>query len=122
MVIRPRRRLGTELPVVIYLRAWRKDAGLTQEQLGDMINTDKNTISRWEAWCDGERDPRLSREPNVGGLQAAAEALGLKNAAELFYPPTASSIMAAIESIPDERRPQALEILGTFRGSDKRGR
>lgn len=30
------------------LRAWRRNAGLTQEQLATAVNLDKTTVSRWE--------------------------------------------------------------------------
>lgn len=35
-------------PIHKYLRAWRKHAGLSQEQLGNIIGVDHTTVGRWE--------------------------------------------------------------------------
>lgn len=36
------------MPVHKYLRAWRKHAGLSQEQLGNILGVDHTTVGRWE--------------------------------------------------------------------------
>lgn len=50
------------------IRAARKAAGLTQEQLGERINRDAKSISRWE---------NAHRAPDLNDLLVLADALGV---------------------------------------------
>lgn len=50
----------------VYLAEWRNHKGLTQRQLAERLETTEATISRIE---------NLQRDPTLGFLQAAAEAL-----------------------------------------------
>lgn len=52
----------------VQLRAARKTAGLTQEQLGERISRDAKSVSRWE---NGHR------APDLGDLLLIADALGV---------------------------------------------
>lgn len=68
MVMPGNTRIGPRRPVHIYLREWRENRNLTQQQLADRLGVDKATISRWEG---GKRSPSL----NV--LAALGEALNV---------------------------------------------
>lgn len=61
-----------------HLAAWRRNRGLTQEQLASRMNVNKSTISRYES---GLRD--MDQET----LERIASALDIKPVA-LFYAPT----------------------------------
>lgn len=61
-VLARRRVIGTQI------RAARKAAGLTQEQLGERINRDAKSISRWE---------NARRAPDLNDLIVIADGLGL---------------------------------------------
>lgn len=61
-VLTRRREIGAQL------RAARKEADLTQQQLGERINRDVKSISRWE---NGHRPPDLN------DLLVLADALGV---------------------------------------------
>lgn len=59
----PRRRA-----IGMQIRAARKAAGLTQDQLGERINRDVKSISRWE---------NAHRAPDLNDLLLIANALGV---------------------------------------------
>jgi len=54
----------------------REEAGLTQQQLAEMLSIDKNSLARWERF-DTEIDDKHSREPSWVTLVKIAEALGI---------------------------------------------
>ncbi len=61
-----------------HLRAWRKAASLTLEQVGNIIGSKVNTISGWETGA---------RTVDLDDLTKLAEAYGVHPAALLFAPP-----------------------------------
>jgi transcriptional regulator with XRE-family HTH domain len=115
-------RTGPGGPPRVFLREWRKHVGITQQVLAERLDTDKANVSRWERWAAGEHDDEdKSRQPNASTLQSIATALGLENAGELFYAPGAGEpLIKIVNSIPEDRYEQALEILQTFQRVAKR--
>ncbi len=61
-----------------HLRAWRKAAGLTLEQLENIVGSKFNTISGWETGA---------RTVDLDDLKKLADAYGVHPAALLFAPP-----------------------------------
>lgn len=107
--VRPNARIGPKKPHRVFLRERRN--GMTQERLADLLGVSKATISRWEAWGAGERNPKLAREPSTGVLQAIAEALGVDTADLFQHPDTGRSLWSIIETLPADRQEEAKEIL-----------
>ena len=91
-----------------YLREWREHRKMTQEQLAGAIGTNASVISLLE---DGKR--RLSDK----WLTRLAPALRTSRGAILDYDPetVATSILEVWNSIPESAKPQALDILQTFK-------
>ena len=61
-----------------HLRAWRKIAGMTLEQVGNAIGSKVNTISGWETGA---------RTVDLDDLKRLADTYGVHPAALLFAPP-----------------------------------
>jgi transcriptional regulator with XRE-family HTH domain len=91
-----------------FLRQWREHRRMTQEDLAGMIGTNASVISLLE---DGKR--RLSDK----WLDRLAPALKTSRGAILDYDPNSVSntILEIWASIPESSKPQALDILQTFR-------
>jgi transcriptional regulator with XRE-family HTH domain len=91
-------------PRRIFLAEWRKHRGLTQLQLAERLETTEATISRNE---------NLQRDPTLGFLKAAADALNCTVGDIVERPPPApkpdgapaddSEIIGAIEDILKRR-------------------
>jgi transcriptional regulator with XRE-family HTH domain len=96
-------RIGPKHPTHLYLREYRDDRGLTQEQLAERIGTTKATISRIE---NGRRDPTL------GFLGAAVEALGRGLVvSDLFSPPEQPSVDAKLRTASQRVREQVYVVV-----------
>ena len=96
-------RIGPKHPSRLYLREWRQDRGLTQEQLADRIGTTKATISRIET---------RGRDATLGFLEAAVEALGGHlSVPDLFRLPSQPSIDARLQAAPAGLRQQVYSVL-----------
>jgi transcriptional regulator with XRE-family HTH domain len=91
-----------------YLREWREHRKMTQEQLALAIGTNASVISLLE---DGKR--RLSDK----WLNRLAPALKTSRGAILDHDPdkVSTSILEIWDAIPDSAKPQAIDILQTFR-------
>jgi transcriptional regulator with XRE-family HTH domain len=76
----------------VFLTAWRENAGVSQEQLGNRIQppVDKGTVSRWENAPPG----RLT----LGVIAAFAEALDL-HPTQLYRPPPPKDAGPSLESL-----------------------
>lgn len=86
----------------IYLKEHREDAGLTQEQLAERLDTTKATISRIET---GARDWTGSF------LDAAAEALGKPDGSVFYYPPDDQKLANKLASAPENVRKQVHTVI-----------
>ena len=64
---------------MLQIRRWRKQAGLTQEKLADLVNIHLNTLSRWES---GQREPRASEIAKLCEVLGVSEAELLRGPAE----------------------------------------
>ncbi|HWE98349.1 MAG TPA: helix-turn-helix transcriptional regulator [Caulobacteraceae bacterium] len=91
-----------------YLRAWREHRGLTQARLAEAVGTTGAVISLLES---GERG--LSDK----WLRKLAPVLGTRPGHLLEVDPALldDDIQEIWTDIPEDRRPQALEVLKTFR-------
>lgn len=89
-------------PRRIYLAEWREHRLLTQRQLADRLDTTEATISRYES---------LKRDPTLGFLEAAAEALRCSVSDILDRPPPDDSALPPADS-DDALINQIAEILG----------
>lgn len=56
---------------MLQIRRWRKQAGLTQEKLADLVSVHLNTLSRWES---GQREPRASEIAKLCEVLGVSEA------------------------------------------------
>ena len=54
----------------IYIREWRKRAGLTQEKLAELVDVHVNTLIRWE---NGTRTPRISELKKLSQVLGCTE-------------------------------------------------
>ena len=98
----------TSKPAANHLRAWREFRHLTQEQLAERVDTAGNVIGLLES---GERG--LSHK----WLLKLAPALGTTPGFLLDHSPydLDTSFLDAALAVAPEDRPQALQILNTFR-------
>ena len=64
---------------MLQIRRWRKQAGLTQEKLADLVSIHLNTLSRWES---GQREPRASEIAKLCEVLGVSEAELLRGPAE----------------------------------------
>lgn len=106
-------RIGPQKPFKHFLKEWRIEAGLTQQQLADRLPvgddgkpTGKDQISRWES---GKRDMTMS-------VQAAlAEALGFPDdPGRLFRDPKRPSVDELLRMTSPERRSQIIAVVETM--------
>lgn len=99
---------GAAKPSVNHLRAWREYRGLTQAQLGDLVDTTDNVISMLES---GDR--QLSQK----WLNRLAPALHTRAGFLLEFAPEDAdlSILEAIVEIPANRKSEALRLLSVFK-------
>lgn len=87
----------------LFLKEWRKKAGLTQEKLGARVGVAGPTISRWETgamdWT-GER---------IGDL---ADALDVEDVADLFRDPNRplSRFLQLVEGMPPDDQERVYRV------------
>lgn len=93
-------------------RKMREVAGLTQEQIADLLDTDQSTVSLWET---GARMPRLR------DLIEKLEAAGL-DPRSLFSPPEGNGIdpaiartVASLRELPEPVREQIAQLAAVLR-------
>lgn len=96
-------RIGPKQPFRHYLKEWRDERGLTQQQLADRVDTGKDQISRWES---GKRG--MSAEV-VGAL---AEALQIEPS-DLFRDPNQPSADELLRDATPEQRRLAFQLIET---------
>lgn len=87
-----------------FLRERRLAAGLTQQELADLLQVAKNTISRYET---GER------EPGVTEIFRISEALRIQPY-ELFVEPGDALVDPLIQSLPDDARAHIIRMVRAF--------
>lgn len=99
---------GAAKPSTNHLRAWREYRGLTQAQLGELVDTTDNVISMLES---GDR--QLSQK----WLVRLAPALKTRAGFLLEFAPEDAdlSILEAIVDVPADRKGEALRILRVFK-------
>jgi len=90
----------------MYLREWREECDLTQEELGARMNTNKAQISNWESG---------GRRPSLKSQGALAAALGIE-AGDLFRNPKTQSADALLRSVPPELRDKAINVIKALIG------
>lgn len=96
-----------------FLRAWREHWRLTQDQLGELAGTTGSVIHLLEAG-DRPLSPKW--------LRRLAPALKTTPGYLLdYHPDDVGDVMGAWLQVPQERRPQALEVLKTFTKSGTGG-
>lgn len=94
----------------LFIREWRKDLGITQQELADRLNASKGWLSNIET---GARDATLD------SLRRIATAMGLE-LRQLFEPPggkdhpSSDNVTGLWRAIPEGKRPQVREIMETF--------
>jgi len=95
-------------PSANHLRAWREYRGLTQAQLGELVNTTDNVISMLESG---------GRQLSQKWLERLAPALRTRPGFLLEFAPEDAdlSILEAIVEVPKERRVEALRLLQVFK-------
>jgi transcriptional regulator with XRE-family HTH domain len=98
-------RIGPRQPFRLFVPEWRKDKGLTQQQLADRLGTSDVTVSRWETG---------DRKPDQDAQQAIAEALGIEWQ-DLFRSPGQPSADALLRDQPQEVVEQAIKLIQAIR-------
>lgn len=94
-------RIGSKTPRRHYLAAWRKERGLSQEQLADRLGTHKAQISNWET---GKRSIGME-------VQAAlADALSIEPQ-DLFRDPARPSADELLRNASPQVLNEAIEII-----------
>ena len=88
--------------VHLYITEWRKNRGLTLEQLGNRLGVEKNTVWRWE---------NEQHRVTVDKQAAIADALGLEGPAALFYPPAVQSIDSMLAGQDQATRDMVVDIV-----------
>lgn len=89
-----------------FLREWREEKGLTQEQVAALVGSHQMTVSRWERW--GEKG--LGRRPDLNALAAFAEALGV-SVRDLQRHPRQPSLDELVAGQSPEVVDQAVKII-----------
>lgn len=103
-------RIGPKKPVRHFLKEWRLECKLTQQQLADRLPpgedgkaTGKDQISRWE---------RNERTMTMDVAAALAEALGFPDdPARLFRDPKQPSIDELLKGAPADKRSEIIEFV-----------
>ncbi len=92
-----------------HLRAWREFRRLSQDQLGEMVNTKGNVIGLLESGERGLSDKWLNK---------LAPALGTRPGFLLEFDPNEvdPAFLDAISETPKEDQPRAAEMLRLLRG------
>lgn len=85
----------------LYLKEWRKHRKLTQEKLADRLETSAATVSRME---------KRAREPNVGYLEALADALDCEPQ-DFYRPPTNPFLDDEVRNAPPEKQEQIKAVV-----------
>lgn len=85
-------RIGPKKPLRLFIAEWREEKGLTQQQLGDRLETSDVTVSRWETG---------KRKPDLDAQAAIAEALGIPPA-DLYRHPAQPSADALLRGQPKD--------------------
>lgn len=85
-------RIGPKKPFRLFIAEWREEKGLTQQQLGDRLETSDVTVSRWETG---------KRKPDLDAQAAIAEALNI-NPADLYRHPVQPSADALLRDQPKD--------------------
>ena len=94
-------RIRSAKPVRHFLREWRHAKGKTQQQLADLLDTDKGQVSNWE------NDKRgMTMEVQTG----LAFALGIEPQ-DLFRDPEQPSVDELLRSATPEQRRQVLHVV-----------
>lgn len=99
-------RIGPKKPRRHFLKAWRENRGLTQEQLADRLGTHKGQVSNWENY---------RRDITLGVQMALAEALDMDNPGDIFRDPAQPSADEIMRSLPPADQKQALDFLHYLR-------
>lgn len=94
-------RIRSSVPIRHFLKEWRLKRGKTQQQLADLLDTDKAQISNWE------RDKRgMTMDVQV----ALAYALGIEPP-DLFRDPETPSIDELLRRATPEQRRLAFTVI-----------
>lgn len=100
---------------MLQIRRWRKQAGLTQEKLADLVSIHLNTLSRWES---GQREPRASEIIKLCEVLGVSEAELLRDPVEkrwevrvILEEPKEVDVMNLTKDAPNE----ALVEIGTHK-------
>lgn len=105
-------RIRSSKPLRHYLKEWRKKAGKTQQQLADLLDTEKGQISNWEN----------SRRSMTMEVQAAlAYALGIEPH-QLFLDPDMPSADELLRSATPEKRQEVIRVISVMLGTGTDGR
>lgn len=104
-------RIGPSKPIRHYLKEWRQNKNLTQQQLADRLPigedgkpTGKDQISRWE---------RNERGMTMEVQAALADALGIPPEA-LFRDPDMPSADELLRNVSPEKRQQIFAVIETM--------
>ena len=96
-----------------YLKQWRKHRGMTQARLAEVTGLATGYVAELES---------RKRRYNEDVLEILASALKCAPVDLLIRDPTASDPFWSIwEGVPESQRPQALEVLKTFRKTETNG-
>ena len=90
-----------EAPLRFYLKDWRQAKGLTQEQLGERMDTPKGQISKLE---------RGGQKWNAEWVARAASALGVEEG-DLFRHPDQPTADELLRGASPKKRAQALAVI-----------
>ena len=97
-------RIGPRNATRLFLREWRLERGLTQQQLADRVGTSKGQVSNWEQAKRGLRQD----------VQAAlAHALSI-SINDLYRDPAQPSADELLRDATPELRNQAIELIKTL--------
>lgn len=97
-------RIRSSTPVRQYLRQWRKKKGKTQQQVADLLDTDKAQVSSWET---GRRGMTVEVQT------AVAYALGIEPQ-DLFRDPEQPSVDELLRNATPEQRRMAFSVVETM--------
>jgi len=98
-----RKRVIPQKPRYLYLGEWREARGLTQEQVGERLDVDKNTVARWE-------QQKGNRKPDIDIVAALAEVYDIEPQ-EFYNAPDSPSADTILRKAPTDIRDSVLTIL-----------
>lgn len=72
-ILRCTMRANSRTRTIMKIQKFRKEAGLTQQQLADRMDVSLDLVKKWES---KSKSPRSTRKPHINDLKKLAKVLG----------------------------------------------